>query len=331
MTSSRAHTTSSSAPVGGGSNNKSGEPESDTISIDVVKIATLNVSGLDRKKGDSKLRELMARVIRQKLLAVALQETWMPNGGVEVISDDDGVEFTLLKNGTPKPARGRGVRGVAILMSPIATRLWDQQARTSGDRIVAARFKPRRGRAFTIVSAYAPHRCKKNTEPVIQKFRDELTDITNSVRSCDAIFIGIDANCQIGVQPATTRLHGCSNVGPYGCQKKSKGGDELIDVLHQADLCAHHTHFKKRPAKCYTWHNISGGAGCTLDMWIGRCRDRKFIIDCAATSKWCGSDHKAVILKYRPRKPAALYKARRAGAMSLGPCHWHFPIDQLVH
>ena len=123
-----------------------------------VKIVTQNCRGLKTKEG---LQLLAEEFQRRQIFAAALQETWRK--GSEVLQHK---QTTIITHG-PAQQKGRGRKGVAIVLSCVATAAWQAGGSKvftddaeEGGRVMAIRMecedaKERKVGVF-LVAAYAP-------------------------------------------------------------------------------------------------------------------------------------------------------------------------------
>lgn len=164
-----------------------------------LKLLSQNVRGLSDAH-DTKLRVIMQRMIAQRVDVAVLQETWIFNSKVEQIEGPDDELFTLIRHGEPK-RKGRARGGVAILLSPNAAQVWDQQPRPFGidHRLLAIRLVPDGALPVTVGCGYAP----TSSHPAAERdrFHDDIQQLESSTPASDLLLIGMDANASVGVGP----------------------------------------------------------------------------------------------------------------------------------
>ena len=236
------------------------------------------------------------------VFAAALQETWM-EGGKVLEKMDDYPGWTLLRHGLKNKVCARGAQGVGSLLSPVATKGWEEagtQLNSYGDRVASTRIKVKdgRGRPLTLymVSAYAP----LSSAPVAERLR-YFSDLQACVGACgkkEVLMIGTDANAALG----TRRSEHDRVLGRHGVKHVNNAGQETYQFLARSDLCSPLTFFRSTTRagkqRYATWFHPNGGGGYQNDHFFMRQRDRKRVRRAMSWSGEMGggSDHMPVTL-----------------------------------
>ena len=217
-----------------------------------VNFLSQNVRGLSQTKE----QELVAGMVMKGTFAAMVQETWRTGRTMEV----DSRGFALIHNGLASKVCRRGSLGVAIVLSPLAKRAWEQggsKVHFFGDRIIAARLQLEgmvgKPLIIVLVSAYAPH--SGSTLEEKEAFAGNLQACINICGPDEILIMGIDANASIGTRSAHDKQGvGRDRVrGTHGIKDENEAGKKLHMLLGVHELCAASTFFQKR--RYETWYH----------------------------------------------------------------------------
>ena len=260
-------------------------------------------------KRDDLLTEVVAGLRARSGFSLGLQETWRT--GVEEITEDG---YTFLGAAPDEQDSRRGVCGVGLLLSPLATSAWkaagpDNLHNDLGPRIIAVRMMVEDANKQQLgifqVAAYAP----TSTAPreVQDAYEAALSEVIARRTPSDILIICADINASIG-RGCLDGHNGYTAVGPHGIDHMNEAGRRLRSFLELHDLAALSTFFKKKHYG--TWQHPRSKLQHHLDHIIVSRRDLKRFTDAGCCyGQLIDSDHSAVRCKLRfsarlRRKPA---------------------------
>ena len=261
---------------------------------DRPRIWTQNVQGLVR---EDKLFELFHAVKDRNAYAVCIQETWREGNGCEQLQQGDQVG--IFAAGKVKTGKGRGRRGVGIILSKAANEALGRATLKGkaihddlGDRVLAVRLimENERGeeQGIFLVSAYAPNGDSLSSQEDWGAFYSSLGACLDRQKKGDMLILGVDANASMGLDRKVCGSHGNPRARPAGVK--------FAEYLRQRQLASTAGFFRGK--KSYdTWHlpgsnRRAAEAGYQIDHIITEQQDVKCVTNCAIKSQLVDSDHR---------------------------------------
>jgi len=227
-----------------------------------VKIVSQNVQGL---KTNSKIDHIISEMKSHDIDVFLAQETWITGDFSKTING-----YRMLHHGLSSHCSHRGERGVAIFLSPTATKAYkeanemppkksssDHTTTTGGrfisiDLIFSGIFKKSKG-AFrkknkktvtkvNISSIYYPYK-----EEEYEEMLDLVSDHLQNQSPSKFIIIGQDSNAKVGTQNDQDREEFESNdihIGQYGEKQRNTKGESLLNLVRSFNLKICNTFFE---------------------------------------------------------------------------------------
>ena len=257
-------------------------------------VVSQNVRGL---KSNDRIDELFYAMLRRKVFAACLQETW--RCGVETLKYDN---CTLILAGLdPIAVHGnRGYQGVGIALSPEATLAWKDAGSIAhtdlGSRVVAVRLMikdcQRRDVGLFFISAYAP------VGVADQKLWE---DFFNNLEQCiarkphdDILLVGCDANSSMGCS-RTPGINHIKSLGGFGLPHCNASGKRFFSFLEINNMLALTTFFRKKHYA--TWIHPRSKLMHQIDHFLTSKSQFHRFLDAGITESLIDSDHRAIRCK----------------------------------
>ena len=273
-----------------------------------ITLASQNVQG----NSEAKREEALQWMRDADLFAYCQQETW--ETGSENLQNDG---YLFIRHNAPtalQGTRGRGVRGLTIVLSPTAVQAWKaagQQVFRFGplgnERVMAIVVNADRGHgtvSVCIINGYAPDSSYSAT--AYKAFLSQLSQAVRAGRHCDVTLIAADVNDTLG----TRQTNEDTICGPFGVLPATKRADKLRDFLGMRCLCSAASFFKS--SQYATWWHPATMAAFQPDHWLLPRGQLGRVVVAKATAAGLSSDHTAVLLKLR----VARSLRRRRSAMT---------------
>ena len=217
--------------------------------VDLRSLYTQNCQGA---RSDTAIEELVRGAAARDAFAVCCQETW--RSGSELFQQHG---YTFVGVG-PAEQHGRGVNGVAIMLSHIAASAWEragyEEHRDCGDRAMAVRLVVRdtadrkRTLGIFLVSGYAP--TSSHTTAGRDAYYATVTRLIERRRPGDVLIIGADVNASIGCGSFGGEDGGGDSqrgaVGPHGIDHVNAAGRRLRSFMESHALCSLTSFFPKK-------------------------------------------------------------------------------------
>ena len=147
----------------------------------------------------------------------------------------------------------------------VRARGWEGQPRAFGLSIPAAGWRP----GLLLVPVYAPLVSKTRLEQR-EVFREQLSTILDFSSSRRRLVVGGGKWVLL-----RTTTHWRHVMGPYGDERRTKGGEELLHFCEQEQLMVAGT-FTRQEHKA-TWYHNRWGTAHTLDHFLVRSVDRRWV------------------------------------------------------
>ena len=245
-----------------------------------------------------KLQSIQRTMTEKNIWVMAIQDTRLPS---KTCNLEGG--WTLLSRGRESVVDGRAAHGVALLLSPAATRVWKQDGKwqtspkdEEGQWLYATfPIQPSRGekgRRLVIMSAYGPTDCKYDGDKMIgekieakDKFWDRVEEALVAIPTHWPVILMGDFNARVSNYNACTTEEGVTgsggntyrNVSPvsanilgiHNLPARSDNGDRLISLCENHGMCIANTYFRRQKGKTYS-HTYGRGVAAVLDHAIIR-------------------------------------------------------------
>ncbi|CAE7729143.1 HFA1 [Symbiodinium sp. CCMP2592] len=144
---------------------------------------------------------------------------------------------------------------------------WSGNPRAFGVSIPGSGWKP----GFLLVPVYAPLVSKTQLEER-EAFREQLSLILDHSSSRRRLVVGGDFNGEVGPTKDSSWRH---VLGPYGDDRRTRGGEELLQFCEQEHLVVAGSFTPQRHKA--TWYHNRFGTAHTLDHFLVRGVDKKWI------------------------------------------------------
>lgn len=262
-----------------------------------LNIVTQNARGL---KNNLRIHEISTQILKQKLFAICLQETW--RNGDDMFTDSD---CTFILHGIDRKddTSRRGKGGVGIVLSKSARDAWNSAGSktytTYGSRIIAVRLlvkdNSKKDCYLYLISAYAP--IGVADQQVWDSFLTNLQSCINAKPERDILLIGCDTNSSLGTNEITRNTSSMSSVGKFGISHRNASGIRFSSFLETNCLVACSTYFQK--SNYSTWCHPRSKLPHQIDHIIIEKSDFFRVIDAHSSKPLLDSDHLAVKCKLR--------------------------------
>ena len=236
-------------------------------------VGTWNTRGLGAPKGvdpEGKIRALFRLMSERKWGCALLTDLQFPEDGVcEVMAH--GETWLLLHEGKVGVAlnqrwAARWREGGSVV---IRAKGWSDGVRALGLCLPAKGWKA----GLLLVPVYAPLAHHTPLE-LREEFRDKLSHILDHSSSRRRLVVGGDFNAEVGAVKDSNWRH---VLGPYGDDRRTKGGEELLRFCEQEQLVVANTYTRQRQRSKATWYHFKWGTAHALDHFLVRSVDRRWV------------------------------------------------------
>lgn len=256
------------------------------------------------------------RHMRDYRVAVAMFAETLRDSVEDLIAQAQRRHFLFLHHsGTlPDGTRNRGRFGLGFLLDVAAERAYHRAGgwrKTYGARLFAVRlhYTDCKGKIvkFFLGTGHAPTSRKPSAQ--LRDFHSRWQEMLADVEADEILVNPMDANAQLGVASSATsrrskRWDGAGGrrpqqvLGPWGLDKTTEQGREMLEVCASHELCAPMSFFRHK--QYATWTHPRWKTQHQIDHWFLRRRDLKRVIDARVFPKVAlHSDHRPIMLVFR--------------------------------
>ena len=245
------------------------------------------------KDPEGKTRAVFRVARERQWNACLLTDTRFPEDGVSEVSQA-GTTWTLIHRGKVSVALDpclakRWRKGGSAL---VEVKGWCDGVRAFGVKIPGEGWRP----GFLFVPVYAPL-AHKTTLEEREKFRELLSKVCDFSSSRCRLVLGGDFNAEVGATRDRKWRH---VLGPFGDNRRTRGGEELLDYCAEEGLVVAGT-YTRQSCKA-TWFHFRWGTAHTLDHFLVRRSDLRWVAS-VKTIRFAGAQgHATEGIQGRPAK-----------------------------